>query len=88
MPALVTFDEQAKIDFREWAFKNTAVTWFKYKADDIIWVKLTSSKYTTKENGNKIANSIAHYYRLQTNYKKPVSVTIWTHDNKFWAKGH
>ena len=88
-PKLVTFDKQAKQDFKKWVLKNTEVTWFEYKDDGIIWIKLTRDKYTTKSNVKKIAESIARYYKMQTQYKKPVVVTIWDlYENKIWAKGH
>ena len=88
-PKLVTFDEQAKQDFKEWALNHTAVTWLEYQGDGTIWIKLTMDKYTTKDNVTKIAEALAKYYKMQTNYQKPVVVTVWDrNENKIWAVGY
>lgn len=82
------FDEGAKKSFKEWALNNTAVEWLEYQEDGLIWVRLNPSKYTSKENVQKIADDLARAYRLQANYKKPIVVTVWDPDkSKIWAKG-
>jgi hypothetical protein len=87
-PREAKFDEEAKKNFKEWALNNTSVEWFEYQEDGLIWVKLYAWKYTTKENVQKIADNLARYYRLQTNYKKPIVVTVWDpYESKIWAKG-
>ena len=82
------FDEGAKKRFKKWALNNTAVEWLEYQEDGLIWVRLNPSKYTSKKNVQKIADNLARTYRLQTNYKKPIVVTIWDpYKSKIWAKG-
>lgn len=82
------FDKEAKKNFKEWALENTAVKWLEYQADGMIWVRLSPAKYTSKTNVQKIAEHLAKAYRLQTNYKKPIVVTIWDpYKSKIWAKG-
>ncbi len=82
------FDEEAKKSFKVYALKNMTVEWLEYQEDGIIWVRLIPTKYTSKANVQKIAEYLAKAYRLQTNYKKPISVTIWDpYKSKIWAKG-
>ena len=82
------FDKEAKNNFKEWALESTAVKWLEYQADGMIWVRLSPEKYTSKTNVQKIAEYLAKAYRLQTNYKKSIVVTIWDpYKSKIWAKG-
>ena len=86
-PKLAAFDQNAKESFKSWALKNTSVVWLEYQENGLIWVRLKSSKYTSKNNVQKIANYLARAYRLQTNYKKPIVVTVWDpYKSKVWAK--
>jgi len=85
-----SFNEQAKENFKSWALNNTAVTYFEYPegSDWQIWVRLTSDKYTTKENVESIALYLAKAYKMQTGFDKLVIVTVWYPDkNKVFAKG-
>ena len=68
-----------KEKFKKWALQNTAITYLEYpeKSDWQIWVRLKPEKYTTKENIENIALSIARYYKLQTGFKDLVIVSVW-----------
>jgi hypothetical protein len=72
-----------KEKFKKWALQNASVTYLEYpdNSDWQIWVKLKPEKYTTKENIEKIALSLARGYKLQTGFENLVSVSVW-HLNK------
>jgi hypothetical protein len=74
-----SFDEQAKRNFKSWASKNGATTYFEYPegSDWQIWVRLTPDKYTTEKNVESIAIEIARHYKIQTGFRKLVIVTVW-----------
>jgi len=87
-PKIAKFDKKGKEIFKKWALKNTAITWLEYQEDGIIWVRLSPEKYTTKSNVKAIAKNIAKFYKLQTNYNKPIIVTVWDpYKAKIWGKG-
>ena len=75
--------------FKDWAINNTAVTYFEYPngSDYQIWIKMTTDKYSTKQNAELIAQQIGRYYKQQTGYTGLVIVSVWDYNNKIFAKG-
>ena len=79
----------AKVNFKKWALKNTAVTSLEYadNSDWKIWVRLSPEKYTTKKNVENIALRLAEFYKIQTKYDGLVIVTVWDSQGSVVAKG-
>ena len=81
---------QQKNKFESWAINNTEVTSLVYPEDSDwqLWITLSDAKhsYTTKEDIEKIASTIARYYKLQTKYDSLVIVTVWR-NGSVYAKG-
>ena len=75
--------------FKDWAINNTAVTYFEYPngSDYQIWIKMTTDKYSTKQNAELIAQQFGRYYKQQTGYTGLVIVSVWDYNNKIFAKG-
>ena len=80
---------QKQKSFKDWAIKNTAVTYFEYPngSNYQIWIKMTADKYSTKQNAELIAQQIGRYYKQQTGYTGLVIVSVWDYNNKIFAKG-
>lgn len=60
-----------------WARKTGGVDEIKIVGDGLVWVILTPEKYTTKENVEAIARSLACAYKKQTGYDGTAIVTVW-----------
>lgn len=86
----VDVTDQQKNKFESWALNNTEVTSLTYPEDSDwqLWITLSDKKhsYTTKEDVETIASTIARYYKLQTGYNSLVIVTVWR-NGRVYAKG-
>ena len=67
-----------KENFKTWAIENTIVTELEYPQDrdDQLRVRLKKEKYTTQEAAEKVALYLARYYKMETGFLDPVTVTI------------
>ena len=65
-------------DFKTWAIEKTIVTELEYPQDrdDHLRVRLKKEKYTTQEAAEKVARYLARYYKMETGFLDPVTVTI------------
>jgi hypothetical protein len=89
-PVRYEFEKSAKTNFKEWALKNTAVTFLDYpdNSDWQLWVRLSSEKYTSEKNVEAIACHLGQAYKTQTGFKDLVIVTVWDKNkDKIYAKG-
>ena len=74
-----------KSEFENWLYANTAVTEVHFESDWQIWVTLESYKYTSEENVEQIAETIARWYAQKMN-KSYTVCTVWR-GNSIYAKG-
>lgn len=75
-----------KTEFENWLYANTAVTEVHFESDWQIWVTLESYKYTSEENVEQIAETIARWYAQKMN-KSFTVCTVWR-GNSIYAKGN
>jgi len=78
-------NSNTKSEFENWLYANTAVTEVHFESDWQIWVTLESYKYTSKENVEQIAETIARWYAQKMN-KSYTICTVWR-GNSIYAKG-
>lgn len=74
-------------NFKKWLLENTSVIDVHFESDWQIWLRLSPDKYTTKENVEQIAETIARWYANKMGKKLSVC-TVWNYSgNKVFAKG-
>jgi len=69
--------------FRTWAIENTIITELEYPQDkgDHLRIRLRKDKYSTQEAAEKVAFYLARYYKMETGFVDPVTVTILNPDS-------
>ena len=72
-------------DFKDWLFSNTAVTEVHFESDWQIWITLEAYKYTSEENVEEIARTIAKWYAQKMSASHAVC-TVWRGE-EIYAKG-
>ena len=67
-----------KEDFKNWIIESSIVTDLEYPEgrDDHLQIKLEKDKYTTQEAAEKIAFHLARYYKMETGFISPLTLTI------------
>jgi hypothetical protein len=77
---------QKQEEFKTWLLENTAVTEVHFESDWQIWVFLKPEKYTSEENAEQIAKTIAKWYSQKMG-KDFTICTIWL-GSEVYAKGN
>ena len=64
--------------FKSWIIESSIVTDLEYPEgrDDHLQIKLEKDGYTTQEAAEKIAFHLARYYKMETGFIKPLTLTI------------
>lgn len=67
-----------KEDFKNWIIETSIVTDLEYPEgrDDHLQIKLEKDEYTTQEAAEKIAFYLARYYKMETGFISPLTLTI------------
>lgn len=73
-------------NFKDWLFRNTAVTEVHFESNWQIWVTLESYKYTSESDVKEIAKTIARWYAQKMSISR-AACTIWYGD-QIYAKGY
>ena len=80
-------DKVIQDEFKKWLLKNTAVIEVHFESNWQIWARLSPDKYTSKDNVEQIAESIAQWYAKKMG-KNFTVCTIWNQSgSKIFAKG-
>lgn len=80
-----------KEDFKNWIIETSIVTDLEYPEgrDDHLRIKLEKDKYTTQEAAEKIAFHLARYYKMETGFISPLTLTILYPDKPgIFYEGH